>query len=1007
MKEIKEKEIESTFDYKLIYVFRINDDNHKDILKIGDATIHTKKKTSDLPPFCHDLNVAAKERIDTYTTTAGITYQLLHTEIAIYVNNDKSSEKYGKTLAFRDYDVHSVLKRSGVKNKYFDTTRKQNEWFICDLETAKEAIKAVKEGKSSLNPGQVSHYNNPIIFRPEQKEAIEKALKQFRHSNRMLWNAKMRFGKTLSALEVAKRSSFQKTIIITHRPVVKDSWYKDFGKIFYDQPDWIFGSKNKGSPLQEMIKSGKHFVYFASIQDLRGSSEVGGSFNKNNVVFKTDWNFVVVDEAHEGTQTDLGKAVFEAIIKRNTTKVLELSGTPFNLLVQFDDNEIYTWDYIMEQEAKLNWPIEHALDPNPYEELPKLNIFTYHLEEVFKNYQDIEDKAFNFKEFFRTWTGNKDKDFAPLPSNAKIGDFVHEKDIKAFLRLICKTSKTSKFPFATDEYREFFRHTLWVVPGVKEAKALSELLQADPIFSQFKICNVAGEGDEEINSDNALTYVQECIGPNANETRTITLSCGRLTTGVTVPEWTAVLMLAGSHSTQAGQYLQTIFRVQSPANIDGKIKENCYLFEFAPDRALKLIALSVQLTAKGQGSEAAKIRLGKFLNYCSVITFSESGMQEYNVSYLLQELKKAYTERIVRNGFDDSKLYKNDELLKLDKIELKEFEELRQIIGNSSGQEKVTKIDINNEGFTEEELEKITSIQDKPKSEMTDEEKEKLAQLKKMRMEAAKARSVLRGISIRIPLLVYGADVPIEQDINVSNFPDLVDETSWNEFMPTGVTKEHFKKFSKYYDEETFVAATYRVRNLAMIADQLDPLERVQKITEIFSTFKNPDKETVLTPWRVVNLHMAQTIGGYCFFDENFEKELSDPRYVNMENVTNKIFNEKDSKILEINSKTGLYPLYVTYTLYAHAIKDKTDLKLDDKKKIWNKVVADNIYVICKTAMAKSITKRTLLGYQKEKINAHAFDDLVNQMKEKQNQITTRILKSSFWNKGGIGRAHV
>lgn len=207
------------------------------------------------------------------------------------------------------------MKRSGIANKHFDTNKTQNEWFKCDLETAKLAIKAVKEGKSALDNSSISFDKNPIIFRPEQIEAIEKTLKQFKKGDRMLWNAKMRFGKTLTALEVAKRSSFCRTIIITHRPVVSDGWYEDFSKIFYDTDKYEFGSKTHGKSIEELVKSGKNFVYFASMQDLRGSEQVGGNFDKNNIIFKINWDFVVVDEAHEGTKTKLGQSVLQAVIK--------------------------------------------------------------------------------------------------------------------------------------------------------------------------------------------------------------------------------------------------------------------------------------------------------------------------------------------------------------------------------------------------------------------------------------------------------------------------------------------------------------------------------------------------------------------------------------------------------------------------------------------------------------------------------------------------------------------
>ena len=996
------KEIfQNSFEYKLIYVFRINDIEHHGLLKIGDATIKTDKDYTELRPCSSELNKAAKDRIDKYTSTAGIRYELLYTEVAVYKDLNPKSDKYGLLLAFRDHDVHNVLLRSGIERIHFDTTRKQNEWFKCDLETAKKAIQAVKDNKESLNGSDITHDRNPIIFRPEQEEAILKTLKVFKKSDRMLWNAKMRFGKTLSALEVTKRSSFSRTIILTHRPVVEDGWYDDFKKIFYDRPDYVFGSKDVGEKIQNLIHSDKKFVYFASMQDLRGSEKVGGNFDKNNDIFKIDWDFVVVDEAHEGTKTNLGKAVLDEVIKENngyTTKVLALSGTPFNLIGEYKDEDIYTWDYIMEQEAKAKWSLTHFGDHNPYDELPKLNIFTYHLEDTFKNYQEVEDKAFNFREFFRVWLGDIAKDRKHLPEGAKVGDFVHEDDIKAFLNLICKESEDTNYPYSTEKYREYFRHTLWVVPGVKEAKALSSLLKAHPVFSQFEIVNVAGEGDEEIDTSDALRAVRKAMTKHPEDTRTITISCGRLTTGVTVREWTAVLMLAGSYSTAATQYLQTIFRVQSPANINGKIKENCYVFDFAPDRTLMMVAQSVQLSQKGIGNKSAQLRLGAFLNFCPVISISSSSMVTYKVSDLLQQLKKAYVERVVDSGFEDSKLY-NDELLKLDDIELQEFDKLKGIIGQTKAIEKTKSIDINKEGFTEEEYEELEAIQKKPKKALTDEDKKRLEELKEQRKQKNNAISILRGISIRIPLLVYGADVPLTKDITIEAFPDLVVDLSWEEFMPKGVTKEIFKKFSKYYDKDVFIASTYRIRALAKSADDYEPTERIKKIAAIFSTFRNPDKETVLTPWRVVNMHMSDTIGGYDFYDKEHKQEIEMPRFVNHEDVTDKIFTD-DGKVLEINSKTGLYPLYVAYTFYRYKLWDK-ELTLEERLKLWDEVVRDNLFVICKTPMAKQITKRTLLGYRSGKMNAHAFDDLINQLKSKQQQFIDKVSSCNFWNKEG------
>lgn len=992
---------ENAFNYKVIYAFTVNDDTHKGLIKIGDATLHTNSTIQALLPNCKELNQAALKRIKSYTNTVGITPILLYTELAVReIRNDDGIQ----LKAFRDYDVHRVLENSGIKKAKINGSTGR-EWYEIEKDTVIEAINAVKKNYANLSNVKTSEYT-PIIFRPEQKEAINKTIEHFKKGNRMLWNAKMRFGKTLCALEVIKQCKFKKTIIFTNRPVVNDGWYEDFKKIFYDT-DYLYGSKFNGYDVESLNKKGKNFIYFASIQDLRGSEAVGGKFDKNNEIFKIVWDCVIIDEAHEGTKTALGNETIKTIVKEDIkkTKFLALSGTPFNILDEYE--AIYTWDYIKEQEYKAKWDKEKFGDSNPYEELPKLKIYTYSLGDLLNNnsYSTYEDKAFNFQEFFRTWTGDYKIDYAKMPDTANIGDFVHEDDVMSFLNLMTKKDERNSYPYSKEKYRDLFKHSLWVVPGIKAAKALKNLMYKHPVFGsgQFDIINVAGSDDEE--SSDALNSVKNGIKKAEKlNNYTITLSCGKLTTGVTIKEWTAVFMLSGSFSTSAASYLQTIFRVQSPCNKNGMIKDTAYVFDFAPDRTLKMVSEAVSVSYKaGKTNDNDKEILSKFLNFCPVISISGSQMKKYETDRLLQQLKRAYADRVVNNGFDDKNLY-NDELLKLNDIDIKKFDELKGIIGKSKAAPKQNNITVNNQGLTNEEYEEHERLSKKPKNQLSAEEKARLEEINKKKKVRSDAISILRGISIRMPLLIYGADISYDEEITLDRFVKEVDDSSWNEFMPNGVTKEHFKEFKKYYDEDVFIAAGRRIRNIAKEADTLNPTERVKKIASLFFTFKNPDKETVLTPWRVVNMHMSDCLGGYDFYDEEHKNTLDEPRFVDRGNVTADTLGNVSAKILEINSKTGLYPLYVTYSIYRAKCKEykETDLTLEVQRNIWNDTIKNNIFVICKTPMAKQITQRTLAGYSDIKINGHYFDDLINQMKNKPQQFIDRVLKASYWKKEGV-----
>ena len=973
---------ESSLKAKLIYVFAIPDDAHKDCLKIGETTLD-EDDGSNLDNNSEVLKQSAHKRIKQYTKTAGIAYELLYVESTIFIMNHM-------ILSFNDKQVHKVLERSGVKKKEFEAVEGADEWYCCDLETVKKAIKAVKHGENSMKPCDVSEGKNPIILRPEQRQAVDKTKKRLEKSGKMLWNAKMRFGKTIAALQLIKEQKYARTLILTHRPVVDQGWFDDFNNIFYDRDDYQYGSRAKGETFETLeSKAGKglKYVYFASMQDLRGSEQVGGKFDKNNEIFSAPWDLIIIDEAHEGTKTELGQNVIKELLKEHT-KILQLSGTPFNLFDDYGEEDIYTWDYVMEQKAKMAWDVDNPYVPNPYMSLPAINIYTYDLGTLMTEGDYIEDeRAFNFREFFRT----KDD-----------GTFAHDKDVDRFLDLLCKDDKDSLYPYSNEEFRRIFRHTLWVIPGVKAAKALSKKLKDHKTFGLFEVVNVAGDGDEDQESSEALKAVEKAMGADPDKTWTITLSCGRLTTGVSVKPWTGVFMLSGSFSTSAAQYMQTIFRVQTPYENHGRMKENCYAFDFAPDRTLRVLAESAKVSTKaGKQDEEDRVILGDFLNFCPIISIEGSQMKPYDVNRMMGQLKKAQIEKVVQCGFEDGALY-NDELLKLTEVELHDFDDLKKTIGTTKAMAKTSDIDVNNQGFTNEQYEEKERIEKKPKKERTPEEQKKLEEYQAMSNQRKNAISILRGISIRMPLLIYGAELKNEdEEITINNFASLIDDKSWEEFMPKGVDKAKFRKFKKYYEPDVFREAGKRIREMARAADKFTIEERIERIATIFNTFRNPDKETVLTPWRVVNMHMSDCLGGWCFYDEEFKQMLATPRYVIQDKVTNEVF-RPDSHILEINSKSGLYPLYVAYNIYRSRVEEAKkkygEVGLGFSKSLWDATIEENILVVCKTPMAKSITKRTLAGFRDTKVNAQYYPNLVENISERPEAVVNTFRDGKhFW----------
>ena len=413
---------------------------------------------------------------------------------------------------------------------------------------------------------------------------------------------------------------------------------------------------NRDEFEKQMHNGGKdRMVAFISLQDLKGAISFGGGRDKLKWVKDLHWDLLVIDESHEGVDTFKTDIAFENI---NRDLTLHLSGTPFKAVAsgKFAQNQIYNWTYADEQEAKAAW--DKPEENNPYEKLPRLSMFSYQMsqmitDEVNKgaeiNGENI-DFAFDLNEFFETNDNGK---------------FVHEADIKKWLDSL---SHNEKYPFSTKELRDELKHSFWILNRVASAKALQKLLKEHPVFENYEVVLAAGDGrgsdDDQSINQKSLGRVREAI---ATHDKTITLSVGQLTTGVTVPEWTAVLMLSNMKSPSL--YMQAAFRAQNPCDykVDGQMrqKENAYVFDFAPERTLMIYDefannLSSKTTNGGGTTDDRKANIRTLLNFFPVIAEDNNGkMVELDVNQVLTIPKVIKAQEVVRRGFMSNLLFQN------------------------------------------------------------------------------------------------------------------------------------------------------------------------------------------------------------------------------------------------------------------------------------------------------------------------------------------------------------
>ncbi len=587
-------------------------------------------------------------RIDQQTHTSDTSWKLLWKASAIY--DDGSGE------SFTDREFHAYLVKRGYE-------RKPNaEWFKIDGSTSRFELFEFKSNRGEIGS---SGSSVPYELRAEQEEFVAETLNYFRErdSAEVLWNAKPRFGKTLASYELCRRLRDAapdrpfNALIVTNRPAIANSWREDYVKFLGEESGLLFVSETeslKGKPgvRSRFVANGDH-IAFVSLQDLKGSVYFGGEINKLKELKERTWDVLIVDEAHEGVDTLKTDAAFDRLNRRFT---LHLSGTPFKALAneKFERTAIFNWTYAMEQRAKRDW--DETRGANPYAPLPRLNLFTYQISEAIQGVLEegieiagkTEEYAFDLNVFFET--------------DVK-GKFKYEEAVDAFLDSL---TRSEKYPFSTPELRDELKHTLWLLNRVDSAKALAQKLQAHPVFKDYEIVLAAGDGKLDADDANAKSYDKVRQAIDSHE-KTITLSVGQLTTGVTVPEWTAALMLCNLKS--PALYMQAAFRAQNPWKYsrDGEyfVKENAYVFDFDPARTLEIFEQFANdlddATAFGRGDvDARKRNVRELLNFFPVVGEDEKGeMIELDAEKVLSIPRKIRSQEVVRRGFMSNFLFQN------------------------------------------------------------------------------------------------------------------------------------------------------------------------------------------------------------------------------------------------------------------------------------------------------------------------------------------------------------
>jgi hypothetical protein len=762
-----------------IYAYSIADPAHAGLLKIGQTTRDVKQRVAE------QLKTA---NIKNYT-----------------IELDEAAERDDGTT-FTDHDVRATLAKKGCANT-------ELEWVRCTLRDVKTVLTEIRTGQRFTGT-----HSETFAMRAEQRAAVDKTHGYF-HSiwkedmhavPRFLWNAKMRFGKTFTAYQLARKLGAKRVLVVTFKPAVEDAWQTDL-ESHKDFDGWQYQSRNSGSDPTKVSLS-KPLVYFGSFQDLLGRDDVGNIKAKNEWLHKVKWDLVVFDEYHFGAWRDTAKELFEgeeeAVAKKEakleyaaalesvnvdlselseseteflpiTTKAyLYLSGTPFKALAtgEFIEEQIFNWTYTDEQRAKEEFAAKNPGKWNPYGALPQMRLLTYQMpDELVAIASAGEFDEFDLNSFFEaTGTG-------------VLAQFKHKSDVQKWLDIIrggyaakaveqLKTGTRPPFPYSDVRLLPYLQHSFWFLPNVAACHAMANLLaEKQNVFWHDYDALVAAGPDAGIGLD-ALPPVRQAIG-SGFDTKTITLSCGKLTTGITVPQWSSILMLRNLKSPET--YFQAAFRVQSPWSIKNPngndpneeeiLKPICFVFDFAPTRALRQLSeYGIGLSPGEPNPENAVKDLVSFL---PVLAYDGANMTQIDAGGILDIAMAGTSATLLARKWESAMLVNVDN------------DTLRRILDNPEAMAAVERIEgwrSLGDNIIETIINKSEAVKDlkdkakdgglsaKEKKQLTDEEKEYKSKRKMVQEKLIK-------FATRIPAFMYLTDFRENtlQDVITKIEPDL------------------------------------------------------------------------------------------------------------------------------------------------------------------------------------------------------------------------------------------